>query len=174
MKDRAFCLLWWRSRKNVWKNCFVAYYPFLSFFFQIFQALEHPLEVATMGEVQTLVLMERENFVRFIFNGSWNSVIHRDNIDQKLLEYEQTVAVAAGEGIDLGSKQPVYQWSYIQAVFFTSTILTTIGTFVRTSVGSTKEGAVSSFATCWFCRDCDTQLTVKLSLIHISEPTRPY
>ena len=46
---------------------------------------------------------------------------------QKLSEYEQTVAVAANEGIDLSNKEPIYQWSYIQAVFFTSTILTTIG-----------------------------------------------
>lgn len=71
--------------------------------------------------------LERQNFVHFIFNGSWNSVLHRERIDEKLLEYEQTVAIAANEGIDLSNKEPVYQWSYIQAVFFTSTILTTIG-----------------------------------------------
>ncbi|XP_059083029.1 potassium channel subfamily K member 18-like isoform X4 [Tigriopus californicus] len=94
---------------------------------QIFQALEHPLEVQTLEEIQSLVLLERENFVRFIFNGSWNSVTHRDRIDQRLLDYEQTVAVAANEGIDMSLKEPVYQWSYIQAVFFSSTILTTIG-----------------------------------------------
>ncbi|XP_059083027.1 TWiK family of potassium channels protein 7-like isoform X2 [Tigriopus californicus] len=93
----------------------------------IFQALEHPLEVQTLEEIQSLVLLERENFVRFIFNGSWNSVTHRDRIDQRLLDYEQTVAVAANEGIDMSLKEPVYQWSYIQAVFFSSTILTTIG-----------------------------------------------
>lgn len=99
----------------------------LLFSFQIFQALEHPLEVQTLEEIQSLVLLERENFVRFIFNGSWNSVTHRDRIDQRLLDYEQTVAVAANEGIDMSLKEPVYQWSYIQAVFFSSTILTTIG-----------------------------------------------
>ena len=71
--------------------------------------------------------MERENFVRFIFNGSWNSVVHRENIDLKLLDYEQTVAVAATEGIDMETKDIIYKWTYIQAVFFTSTILTTIG-----------------------------------------------
>ena len=48
-------------------------------------------------------------------------------IDEKLLEYEETIAVAATEGIDLSNKEPVYKWSYIQAVFFASTILTTIG-----------------------------------------------
>lgn len=94
---------------------------------QIFQALEHPVEEEKLLELQSLVIMERENFVRFIFNGSWNSVVHRENIDLKLLDYEQTVAVAATSGIDMQTKDVIYQWSYIQAVFFTSTILTTIG-----------------------------------------------
>ena len=94
---------------------------------QIFQALEHPLEKEKLLELQDLVIMERENFVRFIFNGSWNSVVHRENIDMELLEYEKTVAVAATSGIDMKTKDPEYKWSYIQAVFFTSTILTTIG-----------------------------------------------
>ena len=49
------------------------------------------------------------------------------NPPNRLLDYEETIAMAAGEGIDLASKEPVYKWSYIQAVFFTSTILTTIG-----------------------------------------------
>lgn len=94
---------------------------------KIFQALEHPVEEDKLGELQNLVILERENFVRFIFNGSWNSVVHRENIDKQLLDYEQTVAVAAQEGIDMETKDVIYKWSYIQAVFFTSTILTTIG-----------------------------------------------
>ena len=89
-----------------------------------------------MLELQSLVIMERENFVRFIFNGSWNSVVHRENIDLKLLDYEQTVAVAAESGIDMQTKDVIYKWSYIQAVFFTSTILTTIGTDVDVIIES--------------------------------------
>ena len=85
------------------------------------------MEEEKLLELQNLVIMERENFVRFIFNGSWNSVVHRENIDLKLLDYEQTVAVAATEGIDMETKDIIYKWTYIQAVFFTSTILTTIG-----------------------------------------------
>ena len=41
--------------------------------------------------------------------------------------FAQTVSVAAQEGIDLKTKECIYQWSYIQSVFFASTILTTIG-----------------------------------------------
>ncbi len=81
----------------------------------------------TLEEVRELLLAERHAFVRAIFNGSWNSVRHRDHIDQRLLDYERTVGVAATQGIDMATKEPVYQWGYIQAVFFTSTILTTIG-----------------------------------------------
>ncbi len=53
-----------------------------SFPSKIFQALEHPLEVDSLTGMRDLVLLERQNFVHFIFNGSWNSVIHRDRIDQ--------------------------------------------------------------------------------------------
>ena len=52
---------------------------------QIFQALEHPLEIETLGEIKDLVKYERENFVHFIFNGSWNSVTHRLRIDEVAL-----------------------------------------------------------------------------------------
>jgi len=93
----------------------------------IFQALEHPVEEEKLLQLQKDVIEERQDFVRFIFNGSWNSVVHRENIDIKLLDYEQTVAVAATSGIEMATKDVIYKWSYIQAVFFTSTILTTIG-----------------------------------------------
>merc|ERR1712062_252552 len=111
---------------------------------KIFQALEHPVEEEKLVELQNLVIMERENFVRFIFNGSWNSVVHRENIDLKLLDYEQTVAVAATEGIDMETKDIIYKWTYIQAVFFTSTILTTIGKSGATEARRT-EGAKPFF-----------------------------
>ena len=98
-----------------------------SILFQIFQVLEHPVEKEKLLDLQDLVITERENFVKFIFNGSWNSVVHRENVDLQLLDYEKTVAVAATSGIDMSTKDVTYQWSYVQAVFFTSTILTTIG-----------------------------------------------
>ena len=85
------------------------------------------MEEEKLRDYQNLVITERETFMRFIFNGSWNSVVHRENIDIKLLDYEQTVAEASIEGIDMETKGVIYKWSYIQAVFFTSTILTTIG-----------------------------------------------
>ena len=100
-------------------------------FFQIFQILEHPLEEETLQMCKRRVITERESFVRFIFNDSWNSVLHRENIDRRLLDYEQTVARAANEGVNLVTKTVDYKWTYIQAVFFASTILTTIGQTFR-------------------------------------------
>ena len=65
-------------------------YIFFLYLLQIFQALEHPVEEEKLLDLQELVILERQNFVQFIFNGSWNSVVHRQNIDTKLLNYEQT------------------------------------------------------------------------------------
>ena len=89
------------------------------------------MEEDKLLDLQDRVLRERQNFVHFIFNGSWNSVVHRQNIDTKLLDYEQTVALGATSGIDMETKDVIYKWSYIQAVFFTSTILTTIGKTIK-------------------------------------------
>ena len=112
------------------RECFSIYVPLKAISqFQIFQVLEHPLEEETLENCKREVLIERDQFVRFIFNDSWNSVLHRDNIDRKLLQYEQTVARAANEGINLVTKTEEYKWTYIQAVFFASTILTTIGKY---------------------------------------------
>ena len=48
-------------------------------------------------------------------------------VDQALLDYERTVAVAASEGINVTNKECVYKWTYVQSVFFTSTVITTVG-----------------------------------------------
>ncbi len=50
-----------------------------------------------------------------------------NTVDRALLDYEGTVAVAAGEGMDILTKDVEYQWTYVQSVFFTSTIITTVG-----------------------------------------------
>ena len=44
-----------------------------------------------------------------------------------LSEYERVVGVAAGEGINTSTGERAIKWTYIQAVFFAATILTTIG-----------------------------------------------
>ncbi len=49
------------------------------------------------------------------------------DIDNALLSYEQTIAVASEEGVDVTTKEVRYEWTYVQSVFFSSTIITTVG-----------------------------------------------
>ena len=42
-----------------------------------------------LDETRVRLNEERDLFMRFVFNGSWNSVTHRYNIDQRLIEYEK-------------------------------------------------------------------------------------
>ena len=48
-------------------------------------------------------------------------------IDDALLSYEKTIAVASEEGVDVATKEVRYEWTYVQSVFFSSTIITTVG-----------------------------------------------
>ena len=48
-----------------------------------------------------------------------------------LSEYERVVGVAAGEGINTSTGERAIKWTYIQAVFFAATILTTIGKYKK-------------------------------------------
>lgn len=48
-------------------------------------------------------------------------------IDTALLDYEKTVAVAASEGINITSQECLFKWTYVQSVFFSSTVITTVG-----------------------------------------------
>ena len=56
-------------------------------------------------------------------------MVHR--VDEALLGYERTVAVAAGEGINMISKRAQYKWTYVQSIFFSSTIITTVGEWIK-------------------------------------------
>ncbi len=39
-------------------------------------------------------------------------------IDNALLNYEKTVAVASGEGVDVATKEVRYEWTYVQGPMF--------------------------------------------------------
>ena len=53
-----------------------------------------------------------------------------------LLDYEKTVGVAASAGLEIATKEINYQWTYVQSVFFTSTIITTVGEYWVHSSGT--------------------------------------
>ena len=50
-----------------------------------------------------------------------------NKLEDALSSYEKTVSVASIEGLDIATKEINYQWTYVQSVFFTSTIITTVG-----------------------------------------------
>ncbi len=50
-----------------------------------------------------------------------------NKLDEALLDYEKTIGVAATAGLEIATKEINYQWTYVQSVFFTSTIITTVG-----------------------------------------------
>ena len=56
---------------------------------------------------------------------SVNEVIEK--LENALLSYEMTLSSATGEGIDVSSKEIDYKWTYVSSVFFTSTVITTVG-----------------------------------------------
>ena len=49
------------------------------------------------------------------------------DLDQLLLQYEETVSDAATAGVDVVNRDFSINWDYLQSVFFASTVLTTIG-----------------------------------------------
>jgi len=49
------------------------------------------------------------------------------DLDQLLLQYEETVSDAATAGVDVVNRVFSINWDYLQSVFFASTVLTTIG-----------------------------------------------
>ena len=48
-------------------------------------------------------------------------------LDHLLLDYESTVSEAMNAGVDVVSQDFTISWNYLQSVFFSTTILTTIG-----------------------------------------------
>ncbi|XP_037941949.1 TWiK family of potassium channels protein 9-like [Teleopsis dalmanni] len=96
----------------------------------IFRHLERPAEVERLTLLKDVVKTQREKFITAILN---NTDIN--NLDHLLLlelaKYESAVQEAATGGLlieaDRDFPEPYERWSILQAVFFSSTVLTTIG-----------------------------------------------
>ncbi|XP_017121473.1 TWiK family of potassium channels protein 7 [Drosophila elegans] len=96
----------------------------------IFRHLERPAEVERLSHLKDVVKTHRERFMHTILN---NTDVH--NLDVllsfELAKYEAAVQQAAEGGLlivaDKDFPEPYERWSILQAVFFSSTVLTTIG-----------------------------------------------
>ena len=71
-----------------------------------------------------MILFSWENYVITLYDYFYFTLT-----ENKLLEYEKVVAMAAEEGININTGERVVKWTYVQAVFFAATILTTIGMY---------------------------------------------
>ena len=80
------------------------------------QALESPAETARAAELSSRVAAKRATLVR-----------PGGNFSAALLEYTDTACQAVQAGLDPHTHSFSPSWDYTQSVFFTTTILTTIG-----------------------------------------------
>ncbi|XP_017085077.1 TWiK family of potassium channels protein 7 isoform X2 [Drosophila eugracilis] len=96
----------------------------------IFRHLERPAEVERLSHLKDVVKTHRERFMHTILN---NTEVHNLNelLAFELAKYEAAVQLAAEGGLlivaDKDFPEPYERWSILQAVFFSSTVLTTIG-----------------------------------------------
>ncbi|XP_028042098.1 TWiK family of potassium channels protein 7 [Bombyx mandarina] len=100
----------------------------------VFRALEYPAEMAKQDFHRERVLSERWNLIRFV--AQWTNGTEYFNGVEELLShhlaiYEKVLEEASSDGISLEVEKnfpPTEErWSILQAVFFSSTVLTTIG-----------------------------------------------
>ncbi|XP_045492601.1 TWiK family of potassium channels protein 9 [Colias croceus] len=100
----------------------------------VFRALEYPAEMAKQEYVRDRLLTERWNLIRVVsdFNFNGTEVVSMEKLlSAQLSIYEKVLEEASGSGLALEIERnfpPLEEkWSILQAVFFSSTVLTTIG-----------------------------------------------
>ncbi|VVC91623.1 unnamed protein product [Leptidea sinapis] len=100
----------------------------------VFRALEYPAEIAKQDYLRDRLLAERWNLIRVVsdytFNGTEEMTVEKI-LSEQLAIYEKVLEEASGSGLafEVDRNFPALEekWSILQAVFFASTVLTTIG-----------------------------------------------
>ena len=96
--------------------------------FQIFRRFEYPAEISRINYFNTTLLSKRENFIQQIVNNS--DIRNLDFfISSELENYEKILQDAFTAGIPLFPREQLVKWTTLKAVFFSSTVLTTIGKY---------------------------------------------
>ncbi|XP_039962273.1 TWiK family of potassium channels protein 7 isoform X3 [Bactrocera neohumeralis] len=96
----------------------------------VFRQLERPAELERLQYLKGVVKTHREKFITTILNNT-DVLNFNELIAKELAKYEVAVQEAAEGGLlieaDKDFPEPYERWSILQAVFFSSTVLTTIG-----------------------------------------------
>ncbi|XP_049311386.1 TWiK family of potassium channels protein 7 isoform X4 [Bactrocera dorsalis] len=96
----------------------------------IFRQLERPAELERLQYLKGVVKTHREKFITTILNNT-DVLNFNELVAKELAKYEVAVQEAAEGGLlieaDKDFPEPYERWSILQAVFFSSTVLTTIG-----------------------------------------------
>lgn len=102
----------------------------------VFRALEYPAEIAKQEYHRERLLEERYNLIRFVADFNSNATGY-DSLEEMLSDhlavYEKVLEAASSSGLALEIERQFpaaeEKWSILQAVFFSSTVLTTIGVY---------------------------------------------
>ncbi|ERL89345.1 hypothetical protein D910_06716 [Dendroctonus ponderosae] len=89
----------------------------------VFRRLEYPAELSRIEYHNGTLSQTRQNLIRIIVN---NSDL-RNLISIELDNYEKALEASFNDGIPLRPKVEMAKWTTLKAVFFCSTVLTTIG-----------------------------------------------
>ncbi|KOB65170.1 Catalytic subunit of protein kinase A [Operophtera brumata] len=94
---------------------------------KVFRALEYPVELAKQEFHRERLVSQREYLIQFVVEYSGNN---SEELSEHLAYYERVLEEASDGGLSLNVKvnfPPAEEkWSILQAVFFASTVLTTI------------------------------------------------
>lgn len=100
--------------------------------FKIFREFELPAELTRISKLRDAVRLQRKQFLAAITNNTDVRNLEK-YVSIELSNYERVVQDAASGGLILSVEDdfPIgtEKWSVMQAVFFASTVLTTIGEF---------------------------------------------
>ncbi|XP_023013009.1 TWiK family of potassium channels protein 7 isoform X1 [Leptinotarsa decemlineata] len=92
----------------------------------IFRRLEYPAEISRIRHFNSTVLHKRQYLINFITNNTKTSNLDY-LISNELLEYEKLLQDSFEAGILRFPEDDLEKWTTLKAVFFSSTVLTTIG-----------------------------------------------
>lgn len=91
---------------------------------QIFRHFEYPAEIVRTRHYQSLLHEKRQYLLELIVHNDTNTAIIVTN---ELIEYDKILEDAFIAGISVYPSGEIEKWTTLKAVFFSSTVLTTIG-----------------------------------------------